>query len=138
MKTQRSFIGKVEQPPVFASESLNQPVSLNRVILGGPGDEEHSTVTETFCVFNLKEMVYGDFLLNFEHWIPLINQTQPLFSVARHSAVLTPPEHVVEIRSLEIAPGQAKGLQFDGNFRVELYFEEMNMESGKGFPSRLI
>lgn len=69
-------------------------------------------------------------MLHFAHWIPLIDQTQPLFSIARHTGVIQPPEHRVEVNGLEIAPGQSRGLSFDNQFTISLDFEAVSLEKG--------
>ncbi|PXF49126.1 Formin-F [Gracilariopsis chorda] len=76
------------------------------------------------------EIIAGDVIIVFEHWVPLSDVTKPLFIIARHTGFLEPPYHRVPQKDLKVAPGIASKLELDKDLGVDMFFESVDPPQG--------
>ncbi|GAB0493936.1 hypothetical protein MMPV_005223 [Pyropia vietnamensis] len=89
---------------------------------------EAAAVGTDFASFDLDEVVCGDAVLVFEHWLPLVDQTRPLFSAVLHTSFVTAPCHRVGIGELDLAPDVGE-LRVDSHLAVDVFFpDDMDAE----------
>lgn len=84
---------------------------------------EAAAVGTDFASFDLDEVVCGDAVLVFEHWLPLVDQTRPLFSAVLHTSFVTAPCHRVAIGELDLAPDVGE-LRVDSHLAVDVFFPD--------------
>lgn len=84
---------------------------------------EAAAVGTDFASFDLDEVVCGDAVLVFEHWLPLVDQTRPLFSAVLHTSFVEAPCHRVGIGELDLAPDVGE-LRVDSHLAVDVFFPD--------------
>lgn len=94
----------------------------------GLGDD--AMIGTGYASFVLDEVIAGDVIIAFEHWVPISDDTRPIFTIARHTGFLQPPYHRVLFKDVEMAPGLASKITVETDFGVDLFFE--NVETPKG------
>eukprot|EP00178_Gracilaria_changii_P016702 TRINITY_DN47_c0_g1_i1.p1 TRINITY_DN47_c0_g1~~TRINITY_DN47_c0_g1_i1.p1 ORF type:complete len:1419 (-),score=334.02 TRINITY_DN47_c0_g1_i1:1246-5502(-) len=84
-----------------------------------------------FASFALNdEIIAGDVVFSFEHWVPLSDVTKPLFIIARHTGFLEPPYHRVPRKDLELAPGLVNKIAYDTDLEVHFFIESVEPPEG--------
>lgn len=83
-----------------------------------------------YANFVFDEVISGDVIISFEHWVPISDDTKPLFTIARHTGFLQPPYHRVLFKDVELTPAQVSKLTFERDFGVDLFFEEVKPPAG--------
>lgn len=76
-----------------------------------------------YASFATNEVITGDIIIAFEHWVPISDDTKPLFTIARHTGFLQPPYHRVLFKDVEMAPALASKFATADDFGVDLFFE---------------
>lgn len=83
-----------------------------------------------YASFATDEVISGDIIIAFEHWVPISDDTKPLFTIARHTGFLQPPYHRVLFKDVEMAPALASKFATADDFGVDLFFEYIDPPEG--------
>lgn len=131
---------------VVGNERWNPIVRLYRNGLAEDDDEFCTTLLQKddglggdapigtgFATFEVNKVVAGDILITFEHWVPISEQSNQLFTIARHTGFLEPPYHRAMLKDLEMAPGLEDRLVFEAGFGIDVFLEDV--APPKGFES---
>lgn len=114
---------------VVVNSSVAYLLSLDPMLLSSVISQNNLegavTISEDFASFPVREIIFGDIMISFEHFFPKENRTKPLFSIAYHTGFLSLPYTRFGAKDLEVYPEARDMVIIDKNFTVDLFVSAM-------------